>query len=98
MELTAALLEKSCMLELTWAPRLQNVLADSLTNGDYKQFDPKLRTRFSFAEYQGLILGPLLQAGSALYGEIAEWKGKRESRTAAKLKKADRLREKDPWK
>ena len=98
MELTAVLLEKSCMLELSWAPRLQNVLADSLTNGDYKQFDPKLRMRFSFAEYQGLILGPLLQAGSALYGEIAEWKGKRESRTAAKLKKADRLREKDPWK
>ena len=29
MELTAVLLEKSCMLELTWAPRLQNVLADS---------------------------------------------------------------------
>eukprot|EP00439_Symbiodinium_sp_Y106_P037642 s5078_g4.t1 len=51
MELTAVLLEKSCMLELTWAPRLQNVLADSLTKGDYKQFDPKLRMRFSFAEW-----------------------------------------------
>ncbi|CAE7242293.1 unnamed protein product [Symbiodinium sp. CCMP2592] len=77
MELTAVLLEKSCMLELTRAPRLQNMLADSLTNGDFKQFDPKLRLRFSFAEYQGLVLRPLLQAGSALYGEIAEWKEKR---------------------
>ena len=48
MELTAVLLEKCCMLELTWAPGLQNVLVDSLTNGDYKQFDPKLRMKFFF--------------------------------------------------
>jgi len=98
MELTAVLLEKSCMLELAWTPRLQNVLADSLTNGDFKQFNPELRMRFSFAEYQGRILKPLLQTGSALYGEIAEWKEKRLSKTATKLKKAERLREKDPWK
>ena len=70
----------------------------TLDNGDYKQFDPKLRMRFSFAEYQGLILGPLLQAGSALYGEIAEWKESGNPEPLAKLKKADRLREKDPWK
>ncbi|CAE7275366.1 unnamed protein product [Symbiodinium sp. CCMP2592] len=46
----------------------------------------------------GLVLRPLLQAGSALYGEIAEWKEKRASKAAVKLKKAERLREKDPWK
>ena len=46
MELAIVLHSKSLDLSLHWLPRLQNTLADSLTNGDFKDFDSKLRLRF----------------------------------------------------
>ena len=71
MELAIVLHSRSLDLSLHWLPRLQNTLADSLANGNFK--DPKLRLRFFLASYQGLILKEMLEAGSDLYGELAAW-------------------------
>ena len=102
MELATVLQERGLSLELHWAPRLQNSLADSLTNQDFRSFDPKLRLRFSFRDYKGAILKEMLQAGSALYRDIAEWKvrkrGAPEDGKVQKRSKASRLAARDPWK
>ena len=97
MELAIVLHSRSLDLSLHWLPRLQNTLADSLTNGDSKDFDPKLRLRFSLASYQGLILKEMLEAGSDLYGELAGM-GSRKRAAVSKAPKASKLRNTDPWK
>ena len=97
MELAIVLHSKSLDLSLHWLPRLQNALADSLTNGDFKDFDPKLRLRFSFASYEGLILKEMLGAGSDLYGELASM-GSKKRAAASKGPKSSKLRNTDPWK
>ena len=96
MELAIVLHSKSLDLSLHWLPRLQNALADSLTNGDFKDFDPKLRLRFSFASYQGLILKEMLGAGSDLYGELASM-GSKKRAASSKGPKPSKLRNTDPW-
>ena len=98
MELAAVLQKSSLALELHWAPRLQNKLADALSNGVHAAFDPRLRLRFNFESYRSLVLHDLMDLGSELYGEIKEHKAKLVSRRAAKLRKGERLRDNDPWK
>ena len=97
MELAAILQRRSLRLELHWAPRLQNALADALTNQQYDSFSPELRLRFDFSRYQSIILSELMGAGEALYGDIKEYKEKLQGKRAAKLKKGERLRDTDPW-
>ena len=98
MELAAVLQKNSLSLELHWAPRLQNKLADALSNGVYSAFDPQLRLRFNFEKYRSLVLHELMDLGSELYSKIKEHKAKLTTRKAAKLRKEERLRENDPWK
>ena len=76
MELAAVLQKNSLSLELYWAPRLQNKLADALSNGVYSAFDLQLRFRFNFEGYKSLVLHELMNLGSELYGEIKETQGK----------------------
>ena len=84
-------------MQLHWTPRLQNVLADSLTNGDFKDFDPSKRLRFSFESYESKIMAAMLDQGAHLYAEIAEHKARKEERAAKTRRKSDSLRERDPW-
>jgi len=97
MEVAAILLQRSLHLELHWTPRLQNALADALTNQQYDSFDPTLRLRFDFSKYKSVILNELMDAGVSLYGDIKEYKEKLLGKRAAKLKKGERLRDLDPW-
>ncbi|CAE7301115.1 unnamed protein product [Symbiodinium natans] len=69
MDLAAVLQSKSLMLDLHWAPRFQNTVADSLTNQDFKDFDPSKRVRFDVSQYRGLVLRELLESGAELYTE-----------------------------
>ncbi|CAE7365908.1 unnamed protein product, partial [Symbiodinium sp. CCMP2456] len=62
MEVAAILLQRSLHLELHWTPRLQNALADALTNQQYDSFDPTLRLRFDFSKYKSVILNELMDA------------------------------------
>ena len=97
MEVAAILQQRSLHLELHWAPRLQNALADALTNQQYDSFDPKLRLRFDFSRYRSIILKDLMEAGVSLYGDIKEYKEKWQGKRATKLRKGERLRDVDPW-
>ena len=81
MELATVLQGKGLSLELHWAPRLQNSLADSLTNQDFKSFNPELRRRFSFSSYQSVVMKDMLDLGSTLYKDIAEWKSRKRGHT-----------------
>eukprot|EP00439_Symbiodinium_sp_Y106_P014116 s7427_g2.t1 len=97
MELAAILQQRSLRLDLHWAPRLQNALADALTNQQYESFSSDRRLRFDFSRYQSIILNDLMKAGEVLYGDIREFKEKLQGKRAAKLKKGQRLRDLDPW-
>ena len=98
MELATVLQGKGLSLELHWAPRLQNSLADSLTNQDFKSFNPALRLRFSFNDYESLVMKEMLELGSSLYKDIAEWKTRKRQGKSARSSKASRLSVRDPWK
>ena len=67
---------KSSELQLRWLPRLQNVEADRLTNGDFTGFSDRKRLRFSVDEFSGVLLSDMLELGSDLYGTIREAKAK----------------------
>ena len=97
MEFSLVLADFGLDMQLHWTPRLQNVLADSLTNGDFKDFDPSKRLRFSFESYESKIMAAMLDQGAHLYAEIAEHKARKEERAAKTRRKSDSLRERDPW-
>ena len=63
MEMSAFMLEANIGLELFWLPRLQNHLADSLADGDWKDFDPSKRLRFSLNDHEWLVMDRLLETG-----------------------------------
>ncbi|CAE7581099.1 unnamed protein product [Symbiodinium natans] len=98
MDLAAVLQSKSLMLDLHWAPRFQNTLADSLTNQDFKDFDPSKRVRFDVSQYRGLVLRELLESGAELYTELASWKKRKGGILPQKKSKAVKLAATDPWK
>ena len=95
MEMAAVAHERSIDLELMWVPRLQNSLADALTNGDFSSFDPSLRLRFDMSQHKGLVLGQVLEVGEALYEEVREHRTKRVKTSSSKEAP---LREREPWK
>jgi hypothetical protein len=102
MELATILQGRALSLELHWAPRLQNALADSLTNQDFKSFNPALRLRFSFKDYKSLIMKEMLDVGTSLYQDIAEWqprkRGSQHHAGSSRRPKSSKLSARDPWK
>ena len=81
---------KSSELQLRWLPRLQNVEADRLTNGDFTGFSDRKRLRFSVDEFSGVLLSDILELGSDPHGA----KGKLH---IPKTRRDDTLKCKDPW-
>ncbi|CAK9049186.1 unnamed protein product [Durusdinium trenchii] len=67
MEIAAILQHRSLELDLEWAPRLQNVHADSLTNAVYRGFNPVLRIRFCLDDSEGIVLQKMFKAGAEPY-------------------------------
>ncbi|CAE7227317.1 unnamed protein product [Symbiodinium natans] len=96
LELAMQLQMKSSELQLRWLPRLQNVEADRLTNGDFTGFSDHKRLRFSVDEFRGILLSDMLDLGSDLYGSIREAKTKGKLRIP-KTRREDTLKCRDPW-
>ena len=97
MELALQLHSRRVNLDLYWLPRLQNTEADELTNDCTVRFDPKFRVRFDLQNFEGLILGEMLDAGVQLYEEIKNSKLCCAENRKQKVRKIDALRQTDPW-
>jgi hypothetical protein len=102
MEIAAILHQRNQDLDLTWAPREQNVEADELSNGDYKRFRPELRIEVRLEELQFIVLPELLDKGEVFYRLVAKLKiaPKAILTPAAKKRKRKpetRLRATHPW-
>ena len=91
------MLEANIGLELFWLPRLQNHLADSLADGDWKDFDPGKRLRFSLDDHEWLVMDRLLETGACLVEEIAAMKAKKLKRAVPSVRPSESLRARDPW-
>ena len=106
MELAHQLSRRRAVLRARWLPRLQNEEADSLTNGDFRHFNPENRIPVSLETLQFGVLDGLLEEGQQFYTEVEEQRaaekvarraaGPRPPRKARK-KAGDALRDRDPW-
>ena len=100
MELTAQLLQQGQRLELNWAPRLQNVEADALSNSDFRGFDAALRVRVQVGSHPWIVLSDMLASGRSLYESIRAGKLERSFADLgkSKAKKAKlSFKEREPW-
>ena len=55
VQLTAQLQSHGSDLCFRWLPRLQNMEADQLTNGDFSRFTESLRLRLSLYDFRGIV-------------------------------------------
>ena len=102
MEIAAVLHQRNSDLDLTWAPREQNIEADELSNGDCKRFRPELRIEVRLADLQFIVLPELLDKGEVFYRLVAKLKTAPKvvlTPAAAKRKRKPetRLRATHPW-
>jgi len=104
MELSEQLEARRSWLELEWAPRQQNTEADALTNGEFGDFDPRLRLDIDPAKAEWRVLSDMIEAGGGMVEEL------RLAREAKKLEKSaakkagrkrriagEALRDREPW-
>ena len=100
MELAAQLMHRGQVLELNWAPRLQNLEADALSNSDFRGFNAARRVRVNVGSHPWIVLPDMLASGRALYEKIREGKVERSlsdlGRTAAKKAKVP-FKDREPW-
>jgi hypothetical protein len=98
MELTVQLQKRGVELHLHWLPRLQNVEADQLTNGDFSGFDTARRLRFNLKEFRGEVLADILEQGAELYEEVKTARLRQEERgPVKKARQSESLKNTDPW-
>ncbi|CAE8672430.1 unnamed protein product [Polarella glacialis] len=103
MEIAAMLHQAGEGLDLQWVPRLQNIEADQLTNGDFRGFDPALRVRVNIATQPWVVLNSMLKQGRALYSVIREGRIESSKRKLEKFagpfvrSQKKSFRERDPW-
>ncbi|CAE8623549.1 unnamed protein product [Polarella glacialis] len=102
MEIAALMHQAGESLDLQWVPRLQNIEADQLTNGDFRGFDPANRVRVDISKHRWVVLNSMLQQGRALYsvireGRIESSKRKLDKFAGPTFKNQKSFRERDPW-
>ncbi|CAK9056210.1 Uncharacterized protein SCF082_LOCUS30318 [Durusdinium trenchii] len=98
MELAVQLQKRGAELHLHWLPRLQNVEADQLTNGDFSGFADSKRLRFKLNEFRGEVLAEALEFGIDLYEEVKSAKARKDrNHPAKKARKGECLPDTDPW-
>ncbi|CAE8650998.1 unnamed protein product [Polarella glacialis] len=103
MEIAAMLHQAGEGLDLQWVPRLQNIEADQLTNGDFRGFDPAVRVRVNIATQPWVVLNSMLKQGRALYSVIREGRIESSKRKLEKFagpfvrSQKKSFRERDPW-
>ena len=106
MELAHQLHLRRAVLRAQWVPRLQNEEADSLTNEDFRHFDPSRRIEVRLEDLRFGVLNQLLAAGEQYHSEVEALRAAdRERRSSAgpapggrkRRKAGESLRERDPW-
>ena len=70
MELSCQLGLRRACLHARWIPRLQNMEADAITNGDFQHFDPMLRIPVSLDQLQFRVLNELFEEGETYVAEL----------------------------
>jgi hypothetical protein len=89
MELALQLHSRGMTLDLSWIPREQNLEADELSNGIFRQFTPERRVTVVVEDLEFLVLPALMEEAEVLYGDIlTSKKKKQEARDLAKSKDA----------
>ena len=83
MEVANECLKRDLQLSLHWLPRLQNTLADALTNQ---------RVRVCVSAEEGTLMHDMLSLGRSLYEDLKEAKSKKSQPSHKRRKK-----EKEPW-
>ncbi len=104
MELACQLRKHGIEMDLCWAPRMQNIPADALTNGEFEQFDLNKRITKKFEDMEFEVLNELMGKAEELDQEIRLVKSSKEgkkledrpSESRPKAKKGE-MRWKDPW-
>ena len=103
MELACQLRKYQLEMDLAWAPRMQNVPADSLTNMEFEMFREELRITKKFEELDFEVLDLLMEKAGELDQEIKLVKSSKEGKKASwedekkgKRKKGE-MKWKDPW-
>ena len=103
MELACQLQKFGLEMDLAWAPRLQNIPADDLTNAEFSKFDPKKRINVDFTELEFIVLDKLMEKAGEMDEEIRLVKSSKEGKDKAfKESKSGRskrgeMKWKDPW-
>ena len=96
LELAVQLQMRGTELRVQWLPRLQNMEADQLTNGDFSGFSEDKRLRFSLSDFRGIVLADMLELGVDLYDEIKEARAKGRVKVP-RLHACELLKNSDPW-
>ena len=76
-ELAAQLRKRSLLLDLDWAPREQNELADGLTNGDFTPFDPELRVHVDIERAGWILLEDMAKVAADIHATIVAGRASR---------------------
>lgn len=104
MELACQLRKHQLEMDLSWAPRMQNVPADALTNMEFELFNEELRILRSFEELEFEVLDLLMEKAGELDKEIQLAKTSKASKKKADDeekrrggKKRGEMKWKDPW-
>ncbi len=98
MELATTLEQLNLRLDLRWLPRAMNAEADALSKGRFKGFTAEHRVSVSTESLAWNVLPSLMMLGAQFYNDIQQRKAQGEARTTGhKRKRADRLRNRDPW-
>jgi hypothetical protein len=99
MQLVKELSDRQLWLDLSWAPREQNVTADNLTNGLFHEFDLRNRVDLQWEKLELVFkdLMKFVKLGESFYSELAEVKaaGKLRGPQRPRLIRARKV--KTPW-
>ena len=103
MELACQLERVGLELDLTWAPRNQNVEADALTNSEFQGFDEKKRIRKELGEVEFILLHDLMREAAEMNEELKMVKSSKEAKGDRPQQEKPAKRRKgqtgwqDPW-
>jgi hypothetical protein len=101
MELAVQLHRRGITLDVSWIPREQNVEADEISNGVFRNFDPALQVKCDLSEIRFEVLDDLMEEAANFYGEMMVKKNSKvllkASASSKKRRIEDKLRSTDPW-
>ena len=94
-ELSEQLRRRRMHLHLAWAPRDQNEAADSLSNGEFHEFDERLRVPLDVSQIDWVLMNSYMEAAESLLEDTRRNRGSGVARPSGGPRGS--LRETDPW-